>query len=36
MPPVAATLVDLADNHMLALITIGEVETIIAAIRKQS
>ena len=33
---VAAALVDLADNHMLSLITIGEVEAIVEAIRKQS
>jgi hypothetical protein len=33
---VAAALVDLADNHMLCLITIGEVEAIVEAIRKQS
>jgi len=33
---IAAALVDLADNHLLGLITIGEVEAIVEAIRKQS
>jgi len=33
---VAAALVDLANSHMLGLITIGEGEAIVAAIRKQS
>jgi hypothetical protein len=33
---VAAALVDLADNHMLFLITMGELKAIVEAIRKQS
>ncbi|MDL2404600.1 hypothetical protein PY650_02795 [Rhizobium calliandrae] len=33
---VAAALVDLADRHMLDLITTGELEAIIEAIKKQS
>jgi|GEM_PF-5105834 hypothetical protein len=33
---VAAALVNLADNHVLGLTTTGEVEAIVAAIRKQS
>ena len=32
---VAAALVDLADNHMLGLITSGEVDAMIAAIKKR-
>ena len=33
---VAAALVDLADNHMLSLITLGELKAIVEAIRKRS
>jgi len=33
---VAAALVDLADQHMLGLVTMGELEAIIEAIKKQS
>ncbi|AYG58723.1 hypothetical protein [Rhizobium jaguaris] len=33
---VAAALVDLADRHMLDLITVGELEAIMEAIKKQS
>ncbi len=33
---VAAAIVDLADNHMLSLITLGELKAIVEAIRKRS